>query len=684
MLRLPALLLLTSLFVASPALAAKALFDDTHAEDAGNADWVIDDNFPVPSPAQSGITSTTAGTYWNGGISSFGVDLVKRGYLVHNIATASGNRISYGDGTNPYDLSNYDVFIVPEPNTLFSSAEKTAILDFVHDGGGLIAISDHYLSDRNNDGYDSPMIWNDLDPTHALFGVHFGVSGDANNNIVQTSTNVAPSASDSITRGPIGNVAGLAFHNGTTMTIYPASNPTVRGEVWMTGVAQTSTSGIMAASCQYGSGRVFFIGDSSPVDDGSARSGNSSIYDGWGEAGATDSTLFLNATLWASRRAAPAGDPTPPSVTLVSPVGGEDWKAGSVQSITWSAGDNVGVTAVDLVYSIDGGDTWPYAIATGLANTGSYPWTVPVTPSAQARVRAVAHDAAGNTGSDASAGDFTIDEWVITASSGPGGSISPSGAVYAAQGWNTQFTITPGAGFAIADVLVDGGSTGAVAAYTFTAVSADHAISARFADVAAPAVAVLAPNGGESWTEGAAQDITWSASDNAGVASVTIEYSENAGQGPWIAIASGLPNSGSYSWTVPSTPTGTASVRVSAADAAANAASDTSDAVFAIVDPNAGVEDGPAVLALARPAPNPSGARTTLSFSLPAAGHARLEVIDASGRRIAGTSGAFGAGRHAWRWDGTLADGSRARAGLYFVRLVTPAGTRLQRLVRLE
>ncbi len=749
--RLLALLLAVSLVGAAPAYAAKALFDDAHAEDAGNADWVIDDNFPIPSPAQSGITPGTTGTYWTGAISSFGVALVKRGYTVHS----NTSTITYGNAGNAYDLSNYDLFIVPEPNTLFSAAEATAILNFVHDGGGLIAISDHSASDRNNDGQDSPMIWNALDPTHALLGIHYGVVGDANNNIVQTSTNVATSVTDSITHGPVGTVTGLAFHNGTTMTLYPASNPTVRGEVWMTGTAQGSTTNVMAGSVQYGSGRIFFVGDSSPVDDGSARAGNSSIYDGWGEVGATDSTLFLNAALWATRRVA-SGDTQVPTITVIAPDGGETWKVGSTHAITWTASDNVGVTSVDLKLSNDGGATFPTTIATGLANTGSYNWTVYNIAGSTMRVQAIAHDAAGNTGSDASNANFTVDRWSIVSSAGTNGSISPLGTTTVIEGSSQGYTITPNGGFAIANVLVDGASVGTPSSYTFTNVTANHTIAASFtvvtmsvstsvvgggtitrdpdlasypqgssvqltanpgpgwaftgwsgsatgtdnpvtltvsqplsvtatfADVAAPAVTVLAPNGGESWTYGSTQAITWSASDNAAVANVSLEYSLDGTAGPWTSIVTGLGNSGTFDWTLPSQASTTALVRVLALDAATNAGADTSDAVFEIKDPSAGVGDGPAVFALFAPVPNPSPGTTALAFSLPQPAHAHLDVLDAGGRRVAGFDGEFGAGRHTWHWDGRLASGSRARAGLYFVRFTSPFGTRMQRLVRLD
>ncbi|WP_372946616.1 TSUP family transporter, partial [Muriicola sp.] len=50
-----------------------------------------------------------------------------------------------------------------------------------------------------------------------------------------------------------------------------------------------------------------------------------------------------------------------------------------------------------------------------------------------------------------------------------------------ANGTNQTFAITPNACHTIADVVVDGGSVGPVASYTFTNVTANHTISATFA-----------------------------------------------------------------------------------------------------------------------------------------------------------------------------------------------------------
>ena len=156
----------------------KILYDATKAETAGSADWVIDadahdlgyssgpailgggnesDPQRLPTPDQSTVTSSTVETYWEGALSAWGIDMVKKGYYVETLPY--NGSITYGNTSNVQDLSNYKVFIVDEPNIRFTAVEDTAIMQFVRNGGGLFMISDHEGSDRNNDGYDSPHIW---------------------------------------------------------------------------------------------------------------------------------------------------------------------------------------------------------------------------------------------------------------------------------------------------------------------------------------------------------------------------------------------------------------------------------------------------------------------------------------------------------------------------------------------
>ncbi len=292
----------------------KILFDATKAETAGNADWVIDADMHnlswssgpaivgsgtesnpqrIPTPAQSGITTSTVESYWEGGLSYWGIDLVRKGYTVetlpYNVA------ITYNNTSNPQDLKNYKVFIVVEPNILFTAAEKTAILQFVQNGGGLFMVADHIGADRNNDGVDPPVVWNDLMDTTLVhpFGIHFD-----HVDVSQTSTNIASLATDTLLHGPMGNVTSVMWSNGTTMTLSTTNNPTVKGIVYKTGSSNTGTTNVMVARAKYGTGRVVGLGDSSPCDDGNGDP-NDVLYDGWiADANGNHERLIINATIW--------------------------------------------------------------------------------------------------------------------------------------------------------------------------------------------------------------------------------------------------------------------------------------------------------------------------------------------------------------------------------------------------
>ncbi|HSG29079.1 MAG TPA: T9SS type A sorting domain-containing protein, partial [Candidatus Krumholzibacterium sp.] len=95
-----------------------------------------------------------------------------------------------------------------------------------------------------------------------------------------------------------------------------------------------------------------------------------------------------------------------PEIDLLTPSGSEELECGTQFEITWTASDNVAVTAIDLLVSYDGGATWSDTAAAGEENDGSFSWTVPDSTSTQARVRAIARDGAGLAMFDDS-GDFT-------------------------------------------------------------------------------------------------------------------------------------------------------------------------------------------------------------------------------------------------------------------------------------
>ena len=75
---------------------------------------------------------------------------------------------------------------------------------------------------------------------------------------------------------------------------------------------------------------------------------------------------------------------------------------------------------------------------------------------------------------------FALKTYTLTAAAGANGAITPGGTITVNHGESRTFTITPNAGFRVADVLVDGASVGAVGTYTFSSITASHTISATF------------------------------------------------------------------------------------------------------------------------------------------------------------------------------------------------------------
>ncbi|MFI6154810.1 putative Ig domain-containing protein [Kitasatospora sp. NPDC051170] len=321
---------------ASTAVKHRVLFDDTKAETAGNADWIISTSQPDPLAENA---NPQAATDWTGAISSWGVALQKTGqYSLKTLP--KGSSITYGTG-GALDLANFDEFVLPEPNVRLSDAEKTAVMTFVQNGGGLFLISDHTGSDRNNDGWDSPAIINDLMTANSVNSNDpFGLSVDLLN--IQTDNPTAVNdATDPVLHGPFGTVTGSIIRNGTTFTLKPADNPAVKGIVYRTGSA--GNTGAFFATSGFGKGRVAIWGDSSPIDDGTGEAGKT-LFNGWDDPAGTDAALGLNATAWL------AGSTGTGGVTLTNP-GARTATVGTAASLQLSATDTAGGT---LNYSASG------------------------------------------------------------------------------------------------------------------------------------------------------------------------------------------------------------------------------------------------------------------------------------------------------------------------------------------
>jgi hypothetical protein len=321
--------------------AARFLFDADHAQSGNNADWVIDADVHnitwlssgtfttssgnesnaqrIPTPPASGITAGTAETYWSGAISAWAVDLVKRGHSVETLP--AGTTFTYST-SNTQDLTNYDVVIIDEPDILFATSEKQALLNFVANGGGLFMISDHVgaVRTQGTGGIDAVTVWTDFLTNNGLtnnpFGIVFRMTGTGSNSS-GNNTFYHNIVGDPILNGPVGMATNMAYFNGNEFQIDNTMNPTAISRMWF-GLSSDSNNFCGLASLQYGNGRVVVCGDSSCIDDGTGDPNDTSLFDGYTTgAGGVQHIWILNASEWL---AAPfAASPVLVGVTNVTP-----------------------------------------------------------------------------------------------------------------------------------------------------------------------------------------------------------------------------------------------------------------------------------------------------------------------------------------------------------------------------
>ena len=286
----------------------KILFDNTHGQTAGAADWVLD-----------------------GGFSDFANALANKGYYAKELRKNSP--ITYED------LQGYNVFIIGEANIPYKTSEQAAMIQYVQNGGSIFFIGDHYNADRNKNRWDASEVFNGYrrgaysNPTKGMgteeansaamqgvtgsdwlsdnFGIRFRYNaiGDVTANDI-----VAPSQAFGITTG----VSTVAMHAGSTLAI---TNPNkAKGIVylpttsaaWGNAVDQGvyngggRAEGPYAAVSKLGLGKAAFIGDSSPVEDATPKylreeTGTSkTTYDGFKEQ--NDGTLLVNIIDWLSKQ----------------------------------------------------------------------------------------------------------------------------------------------------------------------------------------------------------------------------------------------------------------------------------------------------------------------------------------------------------------------------------------------
>jgi len=189
-------------------------------------------------------------------------------------------------------------------------------------------------------------------------------------------------------------------------------------------------------------------------------------------------------------------------------------------------------------------------------------------------------------------------------------------------------------------------------------------------------VALISPNGGETWEGGSIHDITWSCDNPDGVDHYRLLYSIDGGATFSDTIAHSIPSMDtSYSWTLPTISSSTVRVKVQALyPGNALRHEDTSDENFTIVE--VGTEESvspPRVYRLFEVLPNPFSQITEIRYQIPADNnieHVRLDIFDASGRLIRNlVNEGHKAGYYQVTWDGKNANNQSVSAGVYFYRL---------------
>ncbi len=364
------------------------------------------------------------------------------------------------------------------------------------------------------------------------------------------------------------------------------------GENWQAGtlqtIAWTSSGNIGPVKAEYwtqANGWLVII--ESMENDGS--------YD-WTVPDISDDSVFV--------RISDAGDGVPsdvsdadftisqPSLTLTSPNGGEIWSPATTQNITWnSAGD---ISAVKLEYSVNAGGTW-LAISASAPNSGTFAWLIPPVQTTVAMVRI--SDAADENPADVSDNTFSIRDPELALLAPNGGELWNGGTSQTIS-WQTigtvpfvdlEYSTNSGANWSlIADDLANTDSlqwsvpnlTSNTVLVRITS-SSDPTLSdesdAVFIIIRS-GFTILSPNGGEIWEAETVQQVSWNS--NGDIAAVNLYYSV-APDSPRVAIAQDIPNSGSYTWTLPDITSDQVSLFIeNAADAAVN---DVTDAVFAIL-----------------------------------------------------------------------------------------------------
>ena len=195
------------------------------------------------------------------------------------------------------------------------------------------------------------------------------------------------------------------------------------------------------------------------------------------------------------------------------------------------------------------------------------------------------------------------------------------------------------------------------------------------ADGISPDVTVVYPNGGEFIETGDTVYVSWIATDNVGVDSVNIWFSENSGT-DYLLLSGGEANDSTFMWIAPISISDSCLIKIVAYDAALNEGEDSSDAVFSVkdltdVEDDEDQPDIPVLVnALEQNYPNPFNGHTTLAYTIARKCAVEMRIFDTAGRQIRTLEDRDrDPGRHIVTWNGKDDAGRPVTSGVYFCRI---------------
>ncbi len=273
-------------------------------------------------------------------------------------------------------------------------------------------------------------------------------------------------------------------------------------------------------------------------------------------------------------------------ITVLTPNGGEIWYPGTNQLITW---DTDNVTAVDIEYSTDGGNTWLIITedeAVSLDGSGEFLWAdMPTTltntrntPSDRCLVRISDRDYPNNAVNDVSDDFFSIPgirlsqpdfyvKWLV------GETYNINWRYSNVDNINIKYSIDNGLNWiGIVDNYPANNDY-----YTWTVPNTPSSqCLVRIVDNERSALSdeseenftitgmlLTYPQGGETLLSGTVENITWESAD---IDNAKLEYSTDNGN-TWITIIANISaNIGTYAWLVPQVNSAQCIVKVSSVD----------------------------------------------------------------------------------------------------------------------